>query len=128
MQSKPTSDVGQRAYESIKYLENVVPQELFAPRTGVICGSGLGGLATVIDQASCVEVAYHEIPHFPPTTGCLPLKLTMPTSLTNSSTWTCGQAPVRPAWDRPVPSDPDGWKSGVSHDGRFLNLNGHKLK
>ena len=79
MQSKFTSDVGQRAYESIKFLENVVPQGLITPRTGVICGSGLGGLAAAIDQASCVEVAYHDIPHFPSTTGCLPLNLTVPT-------------------------------------------------
>ena len=128
MQSKFTSEISQRAYESIKFLETVVPQGLITPHTGVICGSGLGGLAAAINQASCVEVAYHDIPHFPPTTGCLPLKLTTPTLLTDSSTWARGKARVRPAGDRPVPRDPDGWKSTVSHDGHTLILDGLKLK
>ena len=37
------------------------------PRIGIICGSGLGGLATQVENAEVFE--YSKIPNFPVSTG-----------------------------------------------------------
>ena len=37
------------------------------PKVGIICGSGLGGLATQVENAEVFE--YSRIPNFPITTG-----------------------------------------------------------
>ena len=70
METSQTSGLMQKALESVEYLRNVIPIALAEPRIGVICGSGLGGLADAIDNELRVEVAYRDIPHFAPTTGC----------------------------------------------------------
>ncbi|OTF71491.1 purine nucleoside phosphorylase-like protein, partial [Euroglyphus maynei] len=50
--------------ETVKYLQSKVS---IKPTIGIICGSGLGGLADLITDSISVE--YKDIPHFPVSTG-----------------------------------------------------------
>ncbi len=58
-----------RALEALQYLQTVVPPELQVPAVGIICGSGLGGLASSLLQHPRVAVAYTDIPYFANSTG-----------------------------------------------------------
>ena len=55
-------------YEEVKciadFLRSKTSQE---PKIGVVCGSGLGGLADKLDQATVIE--YKDIPGFKQSTG-----------------------------------------------------------
>jgi purine-nucleoside phosphorylase len=53
-------DLKQKFTETVSYIKRVSD---FEPRTGLILGSGLGGLADEIDTAAVIE--YKDIPHFP---------------------------------------------------------------
>ena len=55
--------------EATQYLLSLLPTPLHRPPIGIICGSGLGGLADGAHADSCVEVCYTDIPHFPQSTG-----------------------------------------------------------
>lgn len=55
--------------EALHHLQAKVPQELQRPRVGIICGSGLNGLADTVLPESRVEISYADIPHFPTSTG-----------------------------------------------------------
>lgn len=58
------------ATETASYLQKLVPSELRTPVVGIICGSGLSGLANSIrHDEPRAEVAYVDIPHFPRVTG-----------------------------------------------------------
>ena len=55
--------------EALNYLQSKVPAELHEPVIGIICGSGLNGLAeSVLPEPRC-EVPYANVPHFPLSTG-----------------------------------------------------------
>lgn len=58
-----------RVLEASEYLQRIVPPELQNPIVGIICGSGLGGLADLLLHHPQVAVAYAEIPHFANSTG-----------------------------------------------------------
>lgn len=49
-----------RINESVSFIESKINQK---PKLGIILGSGLGGLADLIEDA--VSIEYREIPHFP---------------------------------------------------------------
>ncbi|RPB01697.1 inosine guanosine and [Choiromyces venosus 120613-1] len=57
-----------QATESANYVRNLLPEKLKKPDVGVICGSGLGGLAGMLDQELLFELSYKDIPHFPHST------------------------------------------------------------
>ena len=67
--SSPTpmmeNPIAQHAVEAFNYLNNRVPTPLKAPKIAIICGSGLGGLADVVQSHSAWEISYEKIPHFP---------------------------------------------------------------
>ena len=64
-----TSTLFRRATESFRYLQLRVPTSLIRPKLGIICGSGLGGLAAIVEPTPQCEVEYAEVPHFIPSTG-----------------------------------------------------------
>lgn len=70
MSADPLPMTFEWATEAARYLRTLVPSELKTPVVGIICGSGLGGLADSIhhDEARA-EAAYVDIPHFPRVTG-----------------------------------------------------------
>ena len=98
----------QRATEAVDYVRHRLPESLSRPGTGIVCGSGLGGLAGAVDLAPRVEIDYKDIPHFPQSTGTvsgipgyLYLRLVAAFSgHTNKghSSRTCWQAAVRVSW------------------------------
>ena len=55
--------------EALKYLQTKLPAELQNPAIGIICGSGLGGLAGALLQQPQTAVSYADIPHFSQSTG-----------------------------------------------------------
>ncbi|KAL1848970.1 Purine nucleoside phosphorylase [Paecilomyces lecythidis] len=55
----------EQAKEAATFLERGLPDDLRSPKVAVICGSGLGGLADTIQEASKVQYEYSSIPHFP---------------------------------------------------------------
>ncbi|KAH0565797.1 hypothetical protein GP486_000816 [Trichoglossum hirsutum] len=65
----PLSVVFQLATETAQYLRMFLPPPLRGPRVGIICGSGLGGLADTIHPEPKYEVAYADVPHFPKSTS-----------------------------------------------------------
>ena len=60
-----------KAKEAADFLFQCLPHD-FYPRVGLICGSGLGGLADTLHSSPRAEVDYAEIPHFPISTGMNP--------------------------------------------------------
>lgn len=59
----------ERATETVQYIRSQLPEVLQQPKVGIICGSGLGGLADTIEAEPKVELSYSDIPHFPRSTG-----------------------------------------------------------
>lgn len=59
----------QRIAEALHYLQAKVPPKLQQPIIGIICGSGLNGLAEAVLPEPRFETLYTDIPHFPPSTG-----------------------------------------------------------
>ncbi|KAH0538719.1 hypothetical protein FGG08_004671 [Glutinoglossum americanum] len=62
-------NIFQQATETAQHLQRSLPLPLRNPRVGIICGSGLGGLADAIHPKPRHEVAYADIPHFPKPAG-----------------------------------------------------------
>lgn len=55
-------------YEEVKAIAEFLRTKVsLVPKIGVVCGSGLGGLADKLDQATVVE--YKDIPGFKESTG-----------------------------------------------------------
>lgn len=54
---------------SADYIASRLPEEFKKVKLGIICGSGLGGLVTTIDQTTKVEFLYKDIPGFVSSTG-----------------------------------------------------------
>lgn len=61
--------VFQRSSDALQYLEQKLPPELRLPSVGIVCGSGLGGLAKTVIPQPRLEVNYTDIPHFPTSQG-----------------------------------------------------------
>ncbi len=61
--------LSQQVTEAINYLHGTVPSTLNGPIIGIICGSGLDGLANTVLPDSRYEIPYGDIPHFPRSTG-----------------------------------------------------------
>lgn len=59
----------QRTTETVEYLRLKLPTELARPRVAIVCGSGLGGIADIINKDSQKTFAYKDIPNFPRSTG-----------------------------------------------------------
>lgn len=59
----------QHSSDALHYLENKIPPELRLLSVGVVCGSGLGGLAKTVMPHPRLEVDYTDIPHFPASKG-----------------------------------------------------------
>ena len=61
--------VYQKALASVDFIYQLIPGNLQSPTTGIICGSGLNGLADSVHSDSRFEIPYGEIPNFPQSTG-----------------------------------------------------------
>lgn len=66
--------VFRRAIETVEHLRLKLPEELASPRVAVVCGSGLGGLAGIVNRGDAagndvVEFDYKDVPNFPVSTG-----------------------------------------------------------
>ena len=59
------------SYEELEEVARVIQgKTTVRPKIGIICGSGLGGLAESLDQDPPKDViSYKDIPRFPQTTG-----------------------------------------------------------
>ena len=55
--------------EALHYCRARVPTALQVPPVGIICGSGLNGLADTMLPEPRYEIPYADIPHFPLSTG-----------------------------------------------------------
>jgi len=62
-------DAAQQTAEALHYLQEKVPQQLRRPVVGIICGTGLDGVADRVLPESRLEISYADIPHFPISTG-----------------------------------------------------------
>lgn len=71
--------ISQQTAEALRYLQAKVPPKLHQPIIGIICGSGLHGLADAVLPDSRFEVLYTDIPYFPASTGMCTVK----------EIWTC---------------------------------------
>ena len=58
-----------KACESIQ--QRLSPELRGPPSIGIVCGSGLGGLADVVLPQPRCDVDYRDIPYFPCSTGTL---------------------------------------------------------
>ncbi|KAK6349701.1 hypothetical protein TWF696_005980 [Orbilia brochopaga] len=67
MTSAP-KDLHAYCLETAQFIQSRVPQDLAAPAIGVICGSGLGGLADTVESSPRVDIDYSDIPNFPQST------------------------------------------------------------
>lgn len=61
---KPSFYTYERLQEITSFIQNLVSTK---PEIGIICGSGLGGLAELITDK--IVIPYTDIPHFPRSTG-----------------------------------------------------------
>lgn len=58
----------QQTAEALRYLQAKIPPNLYRPVIGIICGSGLNGLADAVLPVPRYEIPYTDIPYFPPST------------------------------------------------------------
>ena len=72
---------GEVSYEQlVETRDYILSQSTIRPKIGVICGSGLGGLAEQLDaEPAATVISYSNIPHFPAVSGKLRLKTPTPT-------------------------------------------------
>ena len=73
MNESPSQHLLEQVTECVGYLRERIHPSLHRPTTGIICGSGLGGLANAVLPSIQAEVAYQDIPHFPQSTGIIHL-------------------------------------------------------
>ena len=69
MEEPVDQNLFKKAMSSAQYLQKLLPPELERPVVGIICGSGLSGLADAVNPDLQVEVFYQDIPYFPQSTG-----------------------------------------------------------
>lgn len=67
------ASVFNRAAETVEHLRLKLPEHLSNPRVAIVCGSGLGGLAEIVNKADDAEGKtvwdYKDVPNFPISTG-----------------------------------------------------------
>lgn len=68
MTSAP-ADTYAQCVETANWIREQVPEALRSPEVGVICGSGLGGLADTVENDVRLDINYADIPNFPKSTG-----------------------------------------------------------
>ncbi|KAI9844089.1 MAG: hypothetical protein M1837_005803 [Sclerophora amabilis] len=61
----PSADVFQQATQTAAFLSSSLPLQLRDPVVGIICGSGLGGLAETIQPEPQFQIDYKHVPGFP---------------------------------------------------------------
>ena len=70
-----TSSVFNRAIETVEHLRLKLPEHLSKPRIAIVCGSGLGGLADIVNKEDMKDGKtvweYKDVPNFPLSTGML---------------------------------------------------------
>jgi hypothetical protein len=103
----------QLATEAASYIQSVVPEGLRAPRVGIICGSGLGGLVNTLEVAPQIAIPYSNIPEFPQSTGSSPSNFYYASAERLSSCGTCGQACFRMPRREEDTRGGDGWPCTV---------------
>jgi purine-nucleoside phosphorylase len=83
--------------EAFTFLREHLPVSLQKPQVAIVCGSGLGGLASTICDKPRAEFDYSSIPHFPRLTGKQKVCLTLqPRTLYSPiSAWACGETCLR---------------------------------
>ena len=59
----------QEVADAMHFLNDKLPATLRAPTIGIICGSGLNGLADIVLHEPRFEISYADIPYFPKSTG-----------------------------------------------------------
>ena len=59
----------EQATQCVTYLRERIQPALHRPSVGIICGSGLGGLANAVLPSIRAEIDYQDIPYFPRSTG-----------------------------------------------------------
>ena len=55
-----------KVQEGVSYVKSICKNR-YKPRVGVVCGSGLGGLADHLEDT--IHIPYSDIPHFVKSTG-----------------------------------------------------------
>lgn len=63
-----------KAVATVEFLRRQLPAELAKPRVAIVCGSGLGGLVSTLNDDVKEEWAYKDVPHFPQSTGELSIR------------------------------------------------------
>ena len=77
-----SSTIFNRCIETVEHLRLKLPDHLSHPRVAIVCGSGLGGLADVVNKEDYedegggkmkgkMEWEYKDVPNFPLSTGKL---------------------------------------------------------
>lgn len=64
-----TESPSQQVMKAFDYLLQNLPSNLCNPAVGIICGSGLSGIAQTVLPEPRFEVSYADIPNFPQSTG-----------------------------------------------------------
>lgn len=64
-----SSEPYRKASEAAGFIKSKLPDHLQRPRIAIVCGSGLGGIAGIIDQDDKAEIEYAHVPNFPEPTG-----------------------------------------------------------
>jgi len=64
-----SSEILPRAKEAAQFIQSKVPAAFSNPRIAIVCGSGLGGIADLINEHERTVINYSDIPHFPQITG-----------------------------------------------------------
>lgn len=62
-------DTYENASKAADYIKKLYPLGFDFPKVAIICGTGLGGIANIIDPSSIVEIPYKDIPGFMVSTG-----------------------------------------------------------
>lgn len=64
-----SSSVYAGAQTTASWIASKLPKELANPQVGIICGSGLGGLAQTVSKEPILEFTYGDIPGFVSSAG-----------------------------------------------------------
>ena len=65
-----TANIFAAATETVEHLRLKLPEHLSKPRVGIVCGSGLGGLAQTVNEDEEKFVwRYKDVPNFPLSSG-----------------------------------------------------------
>ena len=83
------SDLSRQVSKAVDFIQSQLHPNLHKPSIGIICGSGLGGLADIIERQSSCELKYEHIPFFPKSTGSSLDIRTMQPKAEICSCWPC---------------------------------------